>query len=387
VKLLAWALFTILFAIVSAVPARSGNATPEPVRVANPFIAPSTRVVQLKELWRVGGESEADEETFGLISDVVVDSHGNVYLLDRQANDIRVFSARGAFIRSFGREGEGPGEFRQPVGLVVTPANQIGVYQTNPIKLVLFTMDGNAAGELRFEMDPEHTIQYLTRVQCAGEFFLVSGVDFRNSQTGMEQVQVVMRFSGDGKFLCELARTSSHLDYSKPVVREDRPPRATIASSGVAYVSSNWNYEITASPACSVDRTITRDYDHRRRTKAEVDAIESRYRQSGGTAGTTIEISKVDPDIRWMTTDDRGRLWVLTSRGYVDLAPDSLGVFDVFDVSGTLVESVDLKGRGNFRHDGYFMIGNRFFVLRSGGSEDEETDEAMTVICYEIPGR
>ena len=67
-----------------------------------------TRVLKLEELWRVGG---ADDETiFGLLTQVLGDEDGNVYLLDAQLHQVFVYSPEGHLIRSLFREGEGPGE-------------------------------------------------------------------------------------------------------------------------------------------------------------------------------------------------------------------------------------------------------------------------------------
>jgi 6-bladed beta-propeller len=37
--------------------------------------------------------------------------------LERQEEQIRVFDSTGAYVRTIGREGAGPGEFKQAVGL------------------------------------------------------------------------------------------------------------------------------------------------------------------------------------------------------------------------------------------------------------------------------
>lgn len=386
-KTAVWAFLTVLIAILSTIPVETRDSS-APVRIGNPAHASTSRITHLKELWRVG-DSEDDGEIFGQIADVVTDQDGNVYLLDRQAVDVRMFSRAGKYLRSFGREGEGPGEFRRPVGLVVTPANQIGVYQSNPVKLVLFDQAGNPDGDLNFEPDVGHPIQYLSRVQCGSDSFLVSGVDIVSRPGAMTQNLRLMRFDKNGTFACELSRTERHFDFSRHVVRDDRPPRAVIDAAGVAYVSNNWNYEIERRPAhCTTDLVITRDYEHRKRTRKEIDAIESYYRAGGGTKGAVLDIAKVDPDIRWMAVDSQHRLWVLSSRGCVGQPADSLGTFDVFDRAGKMLASVDMRGEGNFETDGYYLAGDRFYVLRSGKPAPGKTagnPEPMSVICYELP--
>ena len=51
-------------------------------------------------------------DVFGHISSVAVGLDGKIFVLDDLAQEIRVFDANGSHLYSFGRRGEGPGEFR-----------------------------------------------------------------------------------------------------------------------------------------------------------------------------------------------------------------------------------------------------------------------------------
>ena len=102
--------------------------------------------VTAKELWRVGGDADADEELFGVIEALTTDPAGNVYLLDKQLSEVKVFSRDGGYLRTVGREGEGPGEFRAGLGLFFTPEGRLAVLQGAPPKVVLFTAAGEPAG-------------------------------------------------------------------------------------------------------------------------------------------------------------------------------------------------------------------------------------------------
>lgn len=52
------------------------------------------------------------EPPLGSITQVRVDSRGHVYVVDGQTQEILEFTPSGAFVRRFGGEGQGPGEFR-----------------------------------------------------------------------------------------------------------------------------------------------------------------------------------------------------------------------------------------------------------------------------------
>ena len=79
------------------------------------------------------GEVEGPEATvFGSISALAVDDGGRIYVLDRQANELRIFASDGAHVRSVGRSGGGPGEY--------TAAN--GLFWLSPDTLVVVDQQG-----------------------------------------------------------------------------------------------------------------------------------------------------------------------------------------------------------------------------------------------------
>ena len=72
------------------------------------------------------GLEHSDPLVFGLIADVKIDSAGGFVVLDRRSHRVLVFDPAGSLVESFGRAGEGPAEFRDPMGLVLLPGGAIG---------------------------------------------------------------------------------------------------------------------------------------------------------------------------------------------------------------------------------------------------------------------
>ena len=67
------------------------------------------------------GELDGPEEyLFGSVSAIAVDDDHNVYVLDGQARHVRVFDSEGTYVKTLGRDGEGPGEFKVPIGLAIS---------------------------------------------------------------------------------------------------------------------------------------------------------------------------------------------------------------------------------------------------------------------------
>lgn len=100
----------------------------------------------LTPAFRIGEAFGPPETAFGRITDVAVASDGTVFILDGQARTVRRFSATGEFIRAFGREGGGPGEFLSPVRIWVDTA--------------LVVSDVQASRQTVFSLDDETVLTY-----------------------------------------------------------------------------------------------------------------------------------------------------------------------------------------------------------------------------------
>lgn len=79
----------------------------------------------LEQQWEV--RDDTTSFVLGSIEDVVVDSAGCTYVLDTRAVAVLVFSRTGEFLRTIGREGDGPGELRAPGSLFLADGNLLGV--------------------------------------------------------------------------------------------------------------------------------------------------------------------------------------------------------------------------------------------------------------------
>jgi len=73
----------------------------------------------LRERFRLGALDSDGPDMFGEIRDVELGEGGELYVLDGQADEVRVFGDDGTHLRTFGRSGEGPGEFNRPAGMAL----------------------------------------------------------------------------------------------------------------------------------------------------------------------------------------------------------------------------------------------------------------------------
>jgi len=82
------------------------------------------------------------DELFSNVYDFDVDNEGNIYVLDRRAPYIRIFDREGRFLRSFGKKGQGPGEFQVPTFLEISPDGRLLCFDPLASRLTSFSLLG-----------------------------------------------------------------------------------------------------------------------------------------------------------------------------------------------------------------------------------------------------
>ncbi len=370
---------------------------------------------RLEELWRAGGEDDADV-FFGLIGQVRSDQEGNIYLLDGQLSEVKVFSPAGKLVKTLSREGDGPGEVRGPNDMILLPDGRVGLTQTFPGRVVLVDQDGQPAGGFTLgAADPTQGGFTLVRGVRNGGGNLVFGVE--NATQGADQ-QSQNRTSLLASYDLEGVRGVVYHEYDwvftfdRFKIDDDKfmdfaVRRFDVGPDGRVYTAADReHYAITVYRADgTVDRVIERDCSARRRTdeeKAELrELFEMAVRQI--PIPTEIEIGETEPPISWLLNGVQvrqdGFLWVLTDAGTRDQPPGVMQTYDVFDPAGHFVRQVSMVCAGDPQEDSLFVVGQDRMLLVTGfmdalravlgggaTPEGEEQEEAapVQVICYRI---
>jgi DNA-binding beta-propeller fold protein YncE len=84
-----------------------------------------------------------DPGDFAAPTDAAVDKDGNLYVTDTLNDRVEEFDADGAFIRAFGKNGDGPGEFTRPKGIAIDCDGHVWVADANMNRVQIFTPEGN----------------------------------------------------------------------------------------------------------------------------------------------------------------------------------------------------------------------------------------------------
>jgi len=162
---------------------------------------------------------------FSKPTNVAVDKDGNLFVSDTLNDRVEEFDADGAFIRAWGKNGDGPGDFARPKGIAVDVDGHVWVADAMLNRLQVFTPDGRLLLALggfgmlpgQFQALTDITIDKQNRVFTTEQF--------------MGRVQM-FRYTTDAEARAEFERRKAKAagtqpaDKGKPPSTETKPPAA-----------------------------------------------------------------------------------------------------------------------------------------------------------------
>lgn len=301
---------------------------------------------RLMEDMRIGSVEGEDATTFSRIAALAVDAAGRVYVVDAQAQEVRVFDAEGRHVRTIGRKGGGPGEFAEADGIAVDQSGNLWVGDRRARRLSVFDSSGVLGGDYR--RDGPGFVPWLTYGWPGGtlwDAWQVSGTDGKDGHTEL------LRFA-NGAF-----RDTLRLPPFEP------PQWRIVSRQGITVNTFNFPVPLTAREVLALDPTgavwraisgeyrvtrftatgdstliVLREYQPVAVTTSDRERVLARYRQTFSESGTPLDESLVPafhPALHGMWVDDRGHLWV------VPVSADTANMLvDVFDPTGRYLGAV-----------------------------------------------
>ena len=351
-------------------PGASVSAGIDTVAGVEELTYPETTGPQLR--WSVDtllvlGDAMAEPEyQFGMpdAAQLAGDERGHIYVADGEGSRVLEYGPEGRHVATYGREGEGPGELKRPLGVTVGPGDTVWVNDPVNRRVTGYPRD---AGEPRVVSYPRRDIFPGTQMaRQAGGFLLT-----------------IRSISVPGEPISEpLIRTDAALEpldtlWSPPpspvdVVQLDMGTRAfTLGLTREFWPEFEWGAlpgpgggVVVRDSADYVFRIIARDGTVRRvvrrdpaaRATTEADRQRERDRVLEGELGFSVAMGGQEPDeqavrrmaearVEVMTfadripriveldVDPRGRIWVGVSE---DIA-GAVQRIDVYEPDGTLV--------------------------------------------------
>lgn len=330
---------------------------------------------------RIGTLEGAPEEELHHVADAAIADDGSVVIADGGSGEIRIFDDSGDHVRSFGRAGDGPGEFRA-VRALRLDGDTLLVYDARPGRITRFDLAGRPLGVTTLEV-PEGR-RPPSRVAWLPDGGVVGAVAWAEPTGGSRTVPdgelrrdpvALLRFDEDGRLAdtllvhpgSEVFHVSSAEEGGVFRTFETTPPfgrvsvwaggaAAADAAAGVDGVDGVWlgtgeEYELRYHDSHGAVRRIVRHpggevpLDPVRIDSARASALEGvdspRFRRMVDLLYRRDHQPSVLPPYSAMVTDVEGNVWVREYR-----PPEGRAVrWDVFRPDGTLLGGVELPAR------------------------------------------
>jgi outer membrane protein assembly factor BamB len=314
--------------LVLALLAITATAFPEPLQFADWTIpvAEGTRIVEypapsiaeregkrieLAEDLVIEARGDDTNYLFYRPTDIEADAEGRIYVADSGNTRVQVFDAGGEYLRTLGRQGQGPGEFGggplgQRLGLIVA-GDRIVVNDPSQRKIAVFASSGAHIAD--------HSISASLLVGLADGSFLSQVSEFEDDGT---RYQNLVRFSAEG------AQIRTYISLSAPSQRVGNfvgipgvtaSPSFAAAREGEMYATGGDEYQVFALDTSGAARWALRVARERQAfTDEHEDRVVSWVRgvspeDATATATGTVWPSHL-PALSHLAIDGHGHLYV-----------------------------------------------------------------------------
>lgn len=274
--------------------------------------------IPLAEVLRIGNPDTG--EGFGYISAVARSEDGDWFIGDRRVPSIRRFSSAGQYLGSVGQPGEGPGEFRDVDGLVVTDSAELIVWDATNKRVSVFGPDGSfrrsypvergARGPDDFAASPDGTLhvwQWVGDVPMETPEGLIAGWYRVDPDGTVESVMPVPRPVREGPVYVISGRGG----YFSPFVTETL---SAMGGDGTFYTGRNKEYRIRRLHPDGTVSWVTRDVEQVSLTaeeKAQWEAWSDFFAwRAPDRPSDFYPIPDQKPFFRDLEVDASERLWV-----------------------------------------------------------------------------
>ncbi len=273
-------------------------------------------VLSLREDWTIGGPASTGDQGLARPWSMAVDDEGLLYVLDVQDACVKVYDDRGAYLRTIGRRGQGPGEVGAAFSIIIPAGSKTLVF--NDVlgrRLVFFSLDGV------FEKNvPLRGLTSDPVIDSRSDIY-VKVTDIKGGRESLKKMAPDMTAVLTEIF--DRPEDVSH-DPFKARTRWIVDPRDRLI------VGTATSYELDVfDPSGRLDRKIRRDYEPLKVTKADIDEFLKRGAPSG--VNPTYDFSARHANYRSFFVDDQGHLFVQTWERPPGKAQD---IHDIFDAEG-----------------------------------------------------
>jgi sugar lactone lactonase YvrE len=334
------------------------------------------------EAVRTLGDIAAEDESvaFYMPAGMALDSRGNLYILDAGNHRVQKFSPEGKYIASFGRQGQGPGDFSYPDAIDIDAEDMVWVSDPNNQRIQVLTPEGAERKTLSFVKER------VGKIRCTKSGLVMAGgggvlfVDPGSEEEKKALPKLFRKLDLNGKIIGEYGEP---FDFEHPLVNQ-MGNEVTFAVDGndcvyLAYLYQNRidKYSPEGKLLWRADRKL--DYS--------TDPPKDKGRREARGGGVSIQMPRMNQCAEGIVVDSAGRIWVVTlsrqtkeeeqvgvnmsvsmsggerkmsmkPEGNTDLRKTDMYKLEVFSPEGELLGSLPL----DHFVDGIYLKGERLFL-------------------------
>ena len=194
--------------------------------------APATLVPEVS----IGELEGPDEYLFGTVGSIAVNDDRTVYILDAQAQHIRVFDSTGTYIESLGRRGEGPGELSHGEAIAQLPDGRLVVRDPGNSRVQVYGPGPGKTAEWGYRATTDYTDEPMY-TDARGRTLLVTRDQSREDFTW----QLVF-LGPDGTPLDTVPQPASDYD-PVPVSDDERGFLREMITQQMRNTQPDWNWD------------------------------------------------------------------------------------------------------------------------------------------------
>lgn len=311
--------------------------------------------LQLPPVLQIGRNEEGDDgpDLFGRITQVIRLSSGDIAVAEGMSGEVRVFDDDGAHLRTFGKHGEGPGEFTNLWTIAELPGDTIVAFDSWG-EASYFTSSGTFIRSFPIPRLPGASAPQLTGWLADGTLLINALTRSPARDTRDRSTHFLYAVGREGKVLGTLGEFAGQ-QLGRNGYAVAFGGRAEFAAGGdLVWYGHSSRFELAGHDRSgSVRRVVRVDRVRRAVTQAEIDesraATEESLRGMSGPAVERIratEFAGNHPVHGRVLSDEAGNLWVERYRS--DLVEESgAREWDIFDDEGRLIGY--LATPGDFR--------------------------------------
>lgn len=309
---------------------------------------------------RIGG-ADSGPASFSKVHSVVESPNGNVFVLELQDQELRVFDNQGTFLHVAARRGAGPGELEYATGMALGP-DAVVVNDPSQGRYTLVDFNG----------------RFLRHTLAASSGY---GDVWKGAVDSLGRIiHPDGRADTVGGVTCG-APAPTHV-YRTPqgfitsyTVLFTADPQTVVTARGTVWCAPMSTYQLLQAPLGQPLRTVVSQQVPLVSVPPTLrDSLERRYRAFANKTGTLIDdggyrIPTTYPALQQIDVDDNGRVWV---RRNSETTP---ALIDVFDATGMHIASVRVPR----------ALGDRLFIARQHLYDIQlDGDDVPVVVRYRI---